>query len=50
MSAYRVDRPPALREALQRAFSAAAPALIEVRVDRKEEVSPWEFLMPASIR
>ncbi len=25
-----------------------APALIEVRVDRERETSPWEFLMPAA--
>jgi hypothetical protein len=32
---------------LDKALSRDAPALIEVTVDRRSEVSPWEFLMPA---
>jgi acetolactate synthase-1/2/3 large subunit len=50
MAAYRVDQPSGLRAVLERAFAAAAPALIEVPVERAHEVSPWEFLMPPSLR
>jgi acetolactate synthase-1/2/3 large subunit len=50
MAAYRVDQPSGLRTVLERAFAAAAPALIEVPVERGQEVSPWEFLMPPSLR
>jgi acetolactate synthase-1/2/3 large subunit len=46
MAGDKVDTPAALRGALERAFAADAPALIEVTVDRTGEVSPWEFLMP----
>lgn len=47
MAGCRATSPGALRTALERAFAADAPALIEVPVDRHTEVSPWEFLMPA---
>jgi acetolactate synthase-1/2/3 large subunit len=50
MAAYRVDQPSGLRAVLERAFAAAAPALIEVPVERAHAVSPWEFLMPPSLR
>jgi acetolactate synthase-1/2/3 large subunit len=46
MAGCRVETPAALRAALERAFAADAPALIEVQVERTREVSPWEFLMP----
>jgi len=46
MAGWRVDTPAGLRRALEQAFAADAPALIEVQVDRRSEVSPWEFLMP----
>jgi acetolactate synthase-1/2/3 large subunit len=49
IAGYRVDRPAALRSVLERAFAAAAPALIEVPLERAAEVSPWEFLMPPSV-
>ncbi|MFO1400656.1 MAG: thiamine pyrophosphate-binding protein [Steroidobacteraceae bacterium] len=49
VAGYRVGRPAELRGVLERAFAADAPALIEVPVDRKAEVSPWEFLMPPAI-
>lgn len=48
MAGYRVDTPGALQERLERALGDGAPALIEVQVDASREVSPWEFLMPAS--
>jgi acetolactate synthase-1/2/3 large subunit len=46
MSGCAVATPEELRTALERAFAAHAPALIEVKVQRSAEVSPWEFLMP----
>jgi acetolactate synthase I/II/III large subunit len=46
MAGYRVTEPAALRAALERAFAAQAPALIEVVLDAASEVSPWPFLMP----
>jgi acetolactate synthase-1/2/3 large subunit len=46
MAGYRVKQPAQLRQALEQAFAADAPALIEVQIDRAAEVSPWEFLMP----
>ena len=46
MAGYRATTPLELRRTLERAFAADAPALIEVPVDRHEEVSPWEFLTP----
>jgi acetolactate synthase I/II/III large subunit len=48
MAGYRVDTPGGLRQTLEKAFAANAPALIEVTVERAREVSPWEFLMPPS--
>ena len=48
MAGYRVNQPAQLRAVLEKAFAADAPALIEVPVNRAEEVSPWEFLMPAA--
>jgi len=47
VAGYRVQQPAELRRALEKAFAADAPALIEVQVDRAAEVSPWEFLMPS---
>jgi acetolactate synthase-1/2/3 large subunit len=46
VAGYRVNRPAQLRAALERAFAADAPVLIEVPVERAAEVTPWEFLMP----
>lgn len=43
---HGVDTPAGLRQTLEKAFAADAPALIEVQVERTREVSPWEFLMP----
>lgn len=43
---YRVNTPEQLKRALDKALGEAAPALIEVVVDRQTETSPWEFLMP----
>jgi acetolactate synthase-1/2/3 large subunit len=50
VSATRVAAPAQLRAELARALDRDAPALIEVSVDRRAEVSPWEFLMPAPRR
>ena len=46
MAGYRAGSPAALRAALERAFAADEPALIEVPVERASEVSPWPWLMP----
>lgn len=46
MAGHRVNTPAGLQQALERALANDAPALIEVQVDRANEVSPWEFLMP----
>ncbi len=45
---YRAGSPEELEKCLEKALSQGTPALIEIPVDRKEEVSPWEFLMPPS--
>ena len=42
----RVNSPAALQTALKSAIDADAPRLIEVLVDRSEEVSPWPFIVP----
>jgi acetolactate synthase I/II/III large subunit len=46
MAGCRARTPDELRGALEKALGQPAPALIEVPVDRRTEVSPWEFLMP----
>ncbi len=46
VSACRVQSPERLAQVLERALGESAPALIEIPVDRQQEVSPWEFLMP----
>ena len=50
MAGYRVKTPAELQGTLEKAFAADAPALIEVQVERTQEVSPWEFLMPPAKR
>jgi acetolactate synthase-1/2/3 large subunit len=45
--AYRVRNPGEFRPALERAFAADAPVVIEVTVERGSEASPWPFLHPA---
>jgi acetolactate synthase I/II/III large subunit len=50
MAGYRVKTPAELRVALEKAFAADAPALIEVQLDRTREVSPWGLLMPPAKR
>jgi len=47
MAGCRVATPTQLKNELGKALSKDAPALIEVSVDPRSEVSPWEFLMPA---
>jgi acetolactate synthase-1/2/3 large subunit len=49
VAAARVSTPAQLKGELHRALARDAPALIEVTVDRRSEVSPWEFLMPAPL-
>ena len=44
VSTSRVDRPEALKIALQNALAHDRPALIEVALARDSEVSPWKFL------
>jgi acetolactate synthase-1/2/3 large subunit len=46
MCGYRVNTPEELRAVLERALGEAAPALIEVPVNDRNEPTPWEFLMP----
>jgi acetolactate synthase-1/2/3 large subunit len=43
---YRVSTPAGLRETLERALAADAPALIEVPIEPGAEASPWPFLHP----
>ena len=50
MAGHRVKTPAELRGTLEEAFASDAPALIEVQVERTQEVSPWEFLMPPAKR
>jgi acetolactate synthase-1/2/3 large subunit len=47
LAGCRVATPAHLRTELDKALSRDAPALIEVTVDPRSEISPWEFLMPA---
>lgn len=42
----RVNTPTALRNALEKAFAADRPVLIEVEVPRGGDTSPWTFLHP----
>jgi acetolactate synthase-1/2/3 large subunit len=48
MAGCRIATPAQLKRELDKALSQDAPALIEVTVDPRSEVSPWEFLTPAS--
>ena len=43
----RAETPDALRRALEQAFAANAPVLIEVPIERGSEASPWKFLTPS---
>lgn len=45
--AERSDTPESLRQAIESALAADAPALIEVPVPTGSETSPWSFLHPA---
>ncbi len=47
LRAWSVETPDALRPALESALALGAPALIQVRVPRGSEVSPWKFIHPA---
>jgi acetolactate synthase-1/2/3 large subunit len=44
--AMRADSPMALEDAVRTALQDGGPALIEVRVERGSEASPWPLMMP----
>jgi acetolactate synthase-1/2/3 large subunit len=46
VSASSVSSPQALRPALERAFGADRPVLIEVKVPRGSDGDPWKFILP----
>jgi len=46
VQALRVASPAQLRPALEQAFAADRPVLIEVSVPRGSDASPWQFLHP----
>jgi acetolactate synthase-1/2/3 large subunit len=46
VAARTADTAAELEDAVGTAVSEGAPALIHVRVDPRQEVSPWRFLMP----
>lgn len=46
VAAYRSENPEQFKTHLQQALSGAAPAVIEIPIERGSETSPWEFLMP----
>ena len=46
VQAHRVATPQSLRPVLERAFSAAAPVLIEVPIPRGGDGNPWPFILP----
>ena len=46
VSASSVSSPQALRPALERAFAADRPVLIEVKVPRGSDGDPWQFIHP----
>ena len=46
--AWVVDTPAQIRPALEAALALGAPALIQVRVARGSETSPWTFIHPPS--
>jgi acetolactate synthase-1/2/3 large subunit len=48
--AWRVDKAPALREALTAALAANSPALVEVTSDITSDYPPFEFHQPRSAR
>lgn len=48
MAAFRADSPPALEDALRRAFARNAPALVHVPVG--EMPSPWDMILLPRIR
>jgi acetolactate synthase-1/2/3 large subunit len=44
--AASVDAPADFRRELQRALAEGGPQLIEVRVEKDSETSPWRFIRP----
>ncbi|MGC4029491.1 MAG: thiamine pyrophosphate-binding protein [Steroidobacteraceae bacterium] len=50
VQAVSVDSPAALRPALEKALAADSPQVIEVRLERGAETSPWGFLHPSPPR
>ncbi|HJM93642.1 MAG: thiamine pyrophosphate-binding protein [Alphaproteobacteria bacterium] len=45
VAGYRVDSPAALKPVLEKSLADNKPAMIEVSLDLKDEVSPWEFII-----
>ena len=45
IEAYVVENPPELKAALDKAIDRGGPAVIEVKVDRNTEKSPWKYIM-----
>jgi len=43
---FNAATPAALRAALEQAFAADAPCLVEVPIPQGSETSPWEFITP----
>jgi len=49
MSGERTDTPEGLRRLLRTALDANAPALIEIEIEPRSEVSPWDFIIPTYV-
>jgi acetolactate synthase-1/2/3 large subunit len=47
VGASRVTAPDQFRAALEKAFAAGGPYLIDIEVPRDSEVTPWTFIHPA---
>jgi len=45
VAGYTADSPAKLKPVLEKALADNAPALIEIPLDLKDEVSPWEFII-----
>lgn len=46
VAGYKATSPDALRPVLEKALAADQPAVIEIPVDPKTEVSPWPLIIP----
>ena len=45
IAGYRADSPNSLRPLLEKTLANNLPALIEVSLELKDEVSPWPFII-----